>query len=297
MPRSLTATVTLLLTFALTGIAWEVSQESLASDDECLAGELGGGGAGCSLSALQLQGVRTFAERAPHGEISMVEAAISRGPEGSDLDADAFTEDVAQESPDVEAPDTDDIEAKAPGTDVDDASVKIIPDLEHNLTNLRGKWHGWAKGGDKVWGVGSGVESISSGNVGYYDTGMHEAYRHCHGPRCVLLTNPPGQRTSEIFHVHFFRYKMWGARLKHRLQKKVCEQSGWHSGDFPCSGKAAFFPGFPGVFSQAMSAGSIHHASVIAWPSSCGGKGTIVQVAHGCSIEHKLRGDYNRFKR
>jgi len=33
------------------------------------------------------------------------------------------------------------------------------------------------------------------------------------------------------------------------------------------------FPGFPGIFSAAMTGGSIHHASLIAWPMSCDGGG------------------------
>jgi len=166
----------------------------------------------------------------------------------------------------------------------------LSEDSLESMLLMRG---GWAQGGDKLWGSGSGMESISSGNVGYYNKGMYAARSRCGGPNCALITNPAGHRTVHVFHIHFVHYGGYGANLKRRLEKRVCGKGGWHGGGLPCHGKAAFFRGFPGVFSKAMSAGGIRHASVIAWPSSCGGRGTIVEVAYGCSIEHQIRGDYN----
>lgn len=156
---------------------------------------------------------------------------------------------------------------------------------------------GWNEGGGKIWGHGAGVEVISPGNVGYYDRGMSKALHHCGGAHCALIVNPPCCRTVNEFHIHFTHYAGYGAGLKQRLERKVCGKGGWHGGGLPCHGKAAFFPGFPGVFSKAMAGGGLHHASVIAWPQSCGGKGTIVEIAYHCSIEHQIRGDFNpRFR-
>jgi len=152
---------------------------------------------------------------------------------------------------------------------------------------------GWSQGGDKMWGSGAGVESINAGNVGYYNQGMDAAHARCGGSGCALMVNPPGHRTVNEFHIHFVHFASYGADLKRKMEGMVCGKSGWHSGSLPCGGRAAYFPGFPGVFSQAMSAGSIAHASVIAWPAACGGSGTIVELAYGCSIEHQIRGDYN----
>jgi len=156
---------------------------------------------------------------------------------------------------------------------------------------------GWHQGGDKVWGSGAGVESISWGNVGYYDAGMYAARARCGDAGCALIVNPPGHRTVNQFHIHFVHYHGYGANLKRTLESKVCGRSGWQGGGLPCGGRAAFFSGFPGVFSKAMTGGGLHHASVIAWPSSCGGRGTIVELAYGCSIEHQIRGDYDPSRR
>jgi len=152
---------------------------------------------------------------------------------------------------------------------------------------------GWYQGGDKMWGGGSGLESINSGNVGYYDQGMYAAHARCGGSGCALIVNPPGHRTVNQFHIHFVHYEGYGSSLKQKLEGEVCGKSGWHGGGLPCGGKAAFFSGFPAVFSEAMTAGGFAHASVIAWPASCGGSGTIVELAYGCSIEHQIRGDYD----
>jgi len=158
---------------------------------------------------------------------------------------------------------------------------------------LLGSSGGWYQGGDKMWGGGAGLESISSGNVGYYDQGMAAAHARCGGAGCALIVNPPGHRTVNQFHIHFVHYAGYGSSLKRRLEGLVCGKDGWRGGSLPCGGKAAYFSGFPGVFSEAMTAGGFQHASVIAWPASCGGSGTIVELAYGCSIEHQIRGDYD----
>jgi len=157
----------------------------------------------------------------------------------------------------------------------------------------KAKRGGWGVGGDKMWGSGRGVEDINSGNVGYYNGGMYAARNRCGGSGCALIVNPPGHRTINQFHIHFVRYAGYGSNLKGRLERRVCGKSGWRSGGLPCHGKAIFKSGFPGIFSVAMSGGGLRHASVIAWPGSCGGSGTIIELAYGCSIEHQIRGDFN----
>jgi len=162
---------------------------------------------------------------------------------------------------------------------------------------------GWFLGGDrdKMWGFGTGVEVIDSSNIGYYDHGMAEAHSRCGGSDCVLIVNPPGHRTKENFHIWFFQYDGlakqrpgYGGHLKKKLESRICGEEGWVAGGLPCHGKAAFFSGFPNVFSKAAeTSAGVHHASVIAWPGSCGGKGTIVQLAYGCSIEHQIKGDFD----
>merc|ERR1711933_683241 len=122
---------------------------------------------------------------------------------------------------------------------------------------------GWYQGGDKMWGSGAGLESIDSGNVGYYDQGMYAARARCGSAGCALIVNPPGHRTVNQFHIHFVHYQSYGRDLKRRLESKVCGRSGWQRGSLPCGGKAAYFPGFPGVFSKAMTVGGLQHASVI----------------------------------
>jgi len=152
---------------------------------------------------------------------------------------------------------------------------------------------GWHQGGDKLWGGGTGVESINSRNIGYYNRGMYAARSRCGGSSCALIVNPAGHRSIQHFHIHFVHYAAYGAHLKHRLEKRVCGHGGWRGGGLPCHGKAAFFSGFPAVFSKARTGGGMRHASVIAWPGACGGRGTIVQLAYGCSIEHQIRGDFD----
>jgi len=167
-------------------------------------------------------------------------------------------------------------------------------EAEDSLESILLMRGGWAQGGDKVWGNGRGTESISRRNVGYYNKGMYAARAHCGGPGCALITNPMGHRSVGVFHIHFVHYHGYGARLHKKLESKVCGTHGWRRGGLPCAGKAAYYPGFPGVFSAAMGGGGIGSASVVAWPASCGGRGTIVQLAYGCSLEHKIRGDFKR---
>jgi len=151
----------------------------------------------------------------------------------------------------------------------------------------------WRVGGDKMWGAGSGIEAVNGGNVGYYDSGMDAARAHCGGAGCALIVNPPCCRSVNRFHIHFVHFRSYGQDLKAKAETLTCHAPGvWQSGSLPCGGSAAFFSGWPGVFSKALSQ-SISSASVIAWPMSCGGRGTIIEVAHGCSIEHRIRGDYN----
>jgi len=170
------------------------------------------------------------------------------------------------------------------------SGCNVSEDGVEALLLMRGGWH---QGGDKMWGSGTGVESVSSHNAGYYNAGMYAARSRCGGAGCALIVNPPGHRTVQQFHIHFVHYRGYGANLKRKLESKVCGRHGWSAGGLPCGGRAAYFPGFPAVFSKAMTGGGLHHASVIAWPASCGGRGTIVELAYSCSVEHQIRGDYN----
>eukprot|EP00913_Durusdinium_trenchii_P023141 g21722.t1 len=175
--------------------------------------------------------------------------------------------------------------SRAP-VDNEDHINDFFSEEEKGVKKKRG---GWGVGGDKLWGSGRGVEDINGGNVGYYNSGMYAAKGRCGGSGCALIVNPPGHRSINQFHIHFVHYAGYGANLKRRLEDRVCGKSGWHSGGLPCHGKAIFKSGFPAVFSTAMGGGGLRHASVIAWPQSCGGSGTIVQLAYGCSIEHQIR--------
>mmetsp|Transcript_40025 Transcript_40025/g.103594 ORF Transcript_40025/g.103594 Transcript_40025/m.103594 type:complete len:311 (-) Transcript_40025:287-1219(-) len=132
-----------------------------------------------------------------------------------------------------------------------------------------------------------GIEDINGHNGNYYNSMMYAAHSQCGGSGCVLIVNPSGYRTQNRFHIHYRDFDSRGASLKHRLQSAVCEEGGWHSGGFPCGGKAKYFDGFPAVFSAAMGSGSISGSSVTVWPGSCG-SGTIILVSYGCSIEHSI---------
>merc|ERR1712050_580140 len=93
---------------------------------------------------------------------------------------------------------------------------------------------GWHQGGDKMWGSGAGLESINSGNVGYYDQGMDAAHARCGGAGCALIVNPPGHRTVNTFHIHFVHYASYGSNLKRKLESQVCGKGGWHGAGLPC---------------------------------------------------------------
>jgi len=141
----------------------------------------------------------------------------------------------------------------------------------------------------QVWGRSGvpGIESCYGSTSRYCDSLMYRAHSGCADSGCVLIVNPAGHRTRTPLHIHAYHYNGRGAALKKQMSRKVCKRGGWYHGGFPCRGKARYFHGFPAVFSVAKGAGSISHASITAWPSSCGG-GTIVLVSQGCSIEHSI---------
>jgi hypothetical protein len=166
----------------------------------------------------------------------------------------------------------------------------ILNDTTNETVPLPGLKSGWGWGGDKVWGNGRGIETASAGSL---NGGFSAARRGCGGSGCAQIINPPGHRSINRIHIHSVHYGGYGHSLKSRLEHMTCHGGGWHSGGLPCHGKARFYPGSPGVGSAAMSSGNIQHATVVSWPGACGGRGTIVQVGYGCSIEHQIRGDYN----
>ena len=88
-----------------------------------------------------------------------------------------------------------------------------------------------------------GMESINSGNVGYYNSMMSAAWSHCGSSSCVIITNPKGFRTQSRFHIHYRHQSGYGKSLKAKMEHKVCKADGWHHGDFPCGGKAKLFTG------------------------------------------------------
>jgi len=162
---------------------------------------------------------------------------------------------------------------------------------------------GWTWGGDKVWGwgpvAGHGVEDISTSNVDFYDKGMKKALSHCGGPGCSLIMNAPHHRSKEVPHIHAVPLNStYGDDLHKKLERKTCGSTGeWKKGGLPCNGKAAFFSGFSDVLENAMTSGDLAHASVMVWPYSCGGSGTIIETAYHCSIEHQIRGDFDASRR
>jgi len=186
------------------------------------------------------------------------------------------------------------LQLQGEATDDDAEATPWVTNVLNETTNetvpLPGLKSSWSWGGDKVWGSGRGIESVSPG---YLNSGFAAARGGCGGSGCALIINPPGHRSVNVIHIHSVHYGGYGASLKKRLESKVCGKGGWHGGGLPCGGKAAFFSGFPGVGSKAASAGSISHDTIIAWPGSCGGSGTIVEIGYGCSIEHQIRGDFN----
>ncbi|CAE7242704.1 unnamed protein product, partial [Symbiodinium pilosum] len=181
--------------------------------------------------------------------------------------------------------------------EIDPEGELVAMETDVSCASAEKSGRGWWVGGDKMWGSGRGIENVHGNNLGYYNQGMDAAHSRCGGSSCALIVNPPGHRSINQFHIHFFHYAGYGANLKGRLEKRVCGRSGWKSGGFPCHGKAMYVSGWPRVFSVALGGGGMHHASVIAWPGACGRRGTIIQLAYGCSIEHQIRGDYDPSKR
>jgi len=175
--------------------------------------------------------------------------------------------------------------------------LRTAPDSDESNATLGSC--GWWLGGDKLWGCGDGLEVVTEDNKKYYDAGMYAAKKRCGGPECCLIVNPMHHRTVEQFHIHFFRYQgSYAENLKARVEKMTCGKDGeWQHGHLPCHGKAAFFSGYPYVFTEVMKQGDISHQSIIVWPSSCGGKGAIIELAGHCSIEHQIRGDFDASKR
>eukprot|EP00931_Biecheleriopsis_adriatica_P042956 TRINITY_DN2451_c0_g1_i2.p1 TRINITY_DN2451_c0_g1~~TRINITY_DN2451_c0_g1_i2.p1 ORF type:complete len:284 (+),score=56.87 TRINITY_DN2451_c0_g1_i2:83-934(+) len=263
-------------------------EDLLAGDDEC-----SGADKECSLNALQLNGK---AQAGGEGQGHVLEGEEEASQLASPVEVFLIDDDLVEHQVDLDNASS----FEDPGFELDDddmADAKIQADYGYDASSTKLSRGGWGGGGDKVWGAGRGVESISGRNVHYYDSGMYAARARCGGSGCALIINPPGHRTINRIHIHFVHYHGYGASLKKKLESKVCGRGGWHGGGLPCGGKAAFFHGFPGVFSKAMSGGNIHHASVIAWPASCGGRGTIIELAYGCSIEHQIRGDFNPRRR
>lgn len=256
------AKVSVLACFACLAAAAAAPAEELAllADDECL------GEAECGLNALQLRSAQVEAKSSP----DWTDVTNSSTPEG-----DVVLE--GQWVPVLDDPD----------------------DVEGDVTLEGAYGGGWYVGGDKYWGHGAGIENVNGGNVAYYDSGMSIARSRCGGPGCALIINPPGHRTVNTVHIHVVHYHgSYASSLKSRLEAATCTKPNqWQHGHFPCHGKAAFFHGSPGVFSKAMTSGSIKHATVVAWPSACGGVGTIVEVGYGCSIEHQIRGDFDPSRR
>jgi len=247
-----------------------LEEAALAADDEC-ATTTAAGGEACGLQALQLRGVlaqqQPRDDRAPSGQAAAAEWGVDEMlPDGISGGSDG-----------------------SGWTRVDNPNA-----TEGEFTLQPNYVEGWHADGDKEWGQGPGVENIRADNVGYYNDGMQAARHLCGGSGCALVINPPGHRTIRQVHIHAIRYASYGRNLKSSLEDATCGKPGhWARNHFPCSGKAAFFNGFPGIFTEAMKGGPIGGASVIAWPKACGGSGTIVELAFGCSIEHQIRGDYN----
>ncbi|CAE7682506.1 unnamed protein product, partial [Symbiodinium pilosum] len=57
-----------------------------------------------------------------------------------------------------------------------------------------------------MWGSGRGIENVHGNNLGYYNQGMDAAHSRCGGSSCALIVNPPGHRSINQFHIHFFHY-------------------------------------------------------------------------------------------
>jgi hypothetical protein len=282
-----------------------VTEDVLASEDACDADD-----EDCSLSLRQLRGERLAAVQQMQVEEQQEKEAEQVGePTFFDLDANGDGEVNEDEFASLlSEPNEEERQALmglfqlhdqdgSKSLNEDEFNTANYTDTDNSLQQVSVQWHGWSWGGDKLWGGGAGIESVNAGNARYYDTGMSIARSRCGGSSCALIVNPPNARTVNVFHIHSVHFASYGAHLKHKLEREVCSRSGWHGGGLPCHGKATFSSGFHNIFDVAMTGHGMSHASVIAWPDSCGGRGTIVQLAYGCSIEHQIRGDYNPSKR
>jgi len=182
----------------------------------------------------------------------------------------------------------------------DFANDEVVLDIDENwhsapdglLAKICSGGHGWCLVGGYMIVAGQnsavGMESIHGSNTGYYNSMMNAAWSHCGSPSCVLITNPRGFRSQSRFHIHFRHMNGHGQHLKKQMENQVCKSGGWHHGGYPCGGKARYFPGHPGVFSSASSAGGMGGAGVSVWPGACGGGGAIILVTYHCSIEHSV---------
>lgn len=239
------------------------SEAAMVDDDECA-----GSDSDCAVNALQKKAIRASQTETPAPEIAESDSKAQQGE---------------KDSP-VVPPTKDEASGGVAGGDV----------VAYKEVDLASGYGGWSWGGSKVWGHGTGTESIHEGNVDYYNAGMSTARGRCGHSGCALCINPIHHRSVNKIHIHEIHYKGWGASLKAKMERVVCGNPGWHHGHFPCGGKAAFFPGWPGVFTEALYENEdLSHVSVIAWPEACGGGGTIVELAYSCSIEHQIRGDFN----
>jgi len=246
--RTLPAAAALLL-LAASAAGQELAAE-LARDDECLAGQRS-----CGLNALQVRAPSPSPRQAPAAE----------PPAGADLaPAPSFLEDSA----------------RFPPSPPDGLLARSCNNGRYCI------WNYLITSGRKD---AIGIESINAHNVGYYDGLMSAARGVCGGPQCVIMVNPMHHRTQSRFHIHARRYSKRGGPLKQRLERRLCRGSRhWVRGGLPCNGQAQFFSGFPPVFSEAMKTGNIAHAAVTAFPSSCGGRGSIILLSYHCSIEHSI---------
>jgi len=248
--RAFVFNICFVLAFA-SDVAVDVTRGSLAGDDECSEDDKQ-----CALNMLQLQQRQSDD---PEGPEEAEDGTIGLGPEdGEDLGS----------------------------------SYHSVPDgylaarCNHRSYCIMGRPSPYMVVAGHSSAVG--MESINGGNVGYYDSMMNAAWSHCGSASCVIITNPRGFRTQSRFHIHYRHQSGYGKSVKSKMEHKVCHESGWHHGGFPCGGKAKFFSGHVAPMSAAMSAGGIGGAGVSVWPQACGGGGTIILVTYHCSIEHSI---------
>lgn len=222
--------------------------DAVAGDDECA-----GDDASCALNALQLRGAQ--------------------------LDESS-----------VEELDDSEDEIDVIDTDLDLESADVPPTYLGSMCN--GVAYCMSGGYMVVAGESRahGMENINYGDVSYYDKLGRAALRGCSNSYCVIMTNPVGHRTQDRFHIHYRYYNGGGAHLKSQLEHSVCGRSGWHGFNKCGHAKVRFYEGQPSLFRAALDGhgGGLAHVGVTAFPSSCGGRGTIVLLTSHCSIEHSI---------